>query len=87
MVLFDKFGIPRMYEGDSFQYVIYYCNTRKKCPAEHHGMSFDDAVKCITEILQHPIVIGCNVNQYLDALEIPHTMPGCVYDTAECEAL
>ena len=50
-------------------------------------MSFDDAVKCITEILQHPIVIGCNVNQYLDALEIPHTMPGCVYDTAECEAL
>ena len=86
-VLLDVFVLPRLYEGDSLPFVLSRCSARNKRLTKQHGMPFDDAVKRIKEILQHSIVVGHDVDQDLDALEITHSVPCCVYDTARCMAL
>lgn len=50
-ILYDKFVLPRLYEEDSFQFVMSCCSDNHKCLAKQHGMAFDDAVKCIKDIL------------------------------------
>ena len=86
-VLFDKFVLPRLYERDSFQFVMSSCSDKNKRLAEQHGVAFDDAVKCIKDILRRSIVVDHDVDQDLNGLEITHSVPCCVYDTARCEAL
>ena len=86
-VLLDVFVLPRLYEGDSLPFVLSRCSARNKRLTKQHGMPFDDAVKRIKEILQHSIVVGHNVDQDLDALEITRSVPCCVYDIARCTAL
>ena len=49
-VLFDVFVIPRLYKGDSLQFVMSCCSDKNKHLAEQHGMPFDDAVKHIKKI-------------------------------------